>query len=233
MQQAVTSMASGIRTSREVLFPMSNRGNFELQDLRGATYGLLTVVERAPNNEFGTVYWKLRCTCGALVERRANTLRAGKFFTCGRPECRFWEKVNKEGPLLAGMETNCWVWTGALHSGGYGVMKKPGEKLVLRAHVFAYEMAYSTVPTGRFVLHDCDNRSCVRPGHLCLGDHAANMEDMKRRNRHHGYQRKLGEAERAAIRLTYAQGNVSQDALARAYGVVSMTIRRILRETPS
>ena len=34
-------------------------------------------------------------------------------------EERFWKKVDKNGPTLPHMETECWLWTGATN-GKYG-----------------------------------------------------------------------------------------------------------------
>ena len=35
------------------------------------------------------------------------------------------------------------------------------------------------VPKGMFILHRCDNESCVNPEHLYLGDHGDNMVDIR------------------------------------------------------
>lgn len=209
---------------------MAHAGNFKVQDLTGNVYGLLTVVERADNNEFGLVYWRLACVCGEVVERRANTLRSGKFFTCGKPACRFFEKVNMNGPLMPGMETNCYVWTGATKDTGYGVMKMPGEKLVVRAHVFAYDMLHDD-RAGRWVLHKCDNRVCVRDEHLFPGTHAENMVDMAAKGRgvKAGGRVYLSTEEKVQMAVIYKQGGVSHADLAERFGVSLQTVGRLLR----
>lgn len=212
---------------------MSARGNFVLQDLTGSTFGLLTVIGRAPNNDFGAVYWQLQCACGAIVERRANTLRTGKFFTCGKLECRFWEKVDKNGPLLLGMDTNCWVWSGATKDTGYGVLKVPGEKRNVLAHVFSYDM-YFVGRAGRWVLHRCDNRVCVRPEHLFPGTHQDNMRDMAQKGRaSKGPKVHLGLEDKARMVDVYRQGGSSYPKLAADFGVSLQTVGRVLRRAPS
>lgn len=213
---------------------MANAGSFKVQDLTGNVYGLLTVVERADNNEFGLVYWRLQCTCGEIVERRANTLRAGKFFTCGKPACRFFEKVNMNGPLMPGMETNCYVWTGATKDTGYGVMKMPGEKRVVLTHVFSYD-SFRDDRAGRWVLHKCDNRACVRGDHLFAGTHKDNMNDMVAKNRAARSADKvyLSADEKRQMVLDYEQGDVSHVDLAKRYGIGVATVGRTLRRASS
>jgi hypothetical protein len=223
----VGSQLSGIR-GMEV--SMSRGAQNQLHDLTGTVLGLLTVEERGPNNEFDLVYWWCRCVCGERLLKRANTLRAGKFFTCGKAACRFFEKVDKNGPVMPGMTTPCWVWTGALHSGGYGVMKEPGEKRLLRAHVFSWEQKNGAVPSELFVLHRCDNRPCVRWDHLFLGTNQDNMRDMVAKGRSHALRRKVDSDSRKLLRARYAAGGISQDALATEFGITPMTVRRILRE---
>lgn len=155
----------------------------QLDDLTGQRFGLLTVVKRAPNDRFGTVYWRCRCDCSEEKLVRGNQLRQGRFFTCGKPACRFFEKV------YIPKEDGCWEWTGGLVSGGYGAFK--AEEKTVRAHVFAYEQAHGPIkPLSPeegcpFVLHKCDNRKCVRASHLFLGTHQDNMDDMVKKGRQH------------------------------------------------
>jgi hypothetical protein len=58
----------------------------------------------------------------------------------------------------------CWMWTGALHSGGrtgYGWFR--GRAL---AHRASYEIHVGPIPSGEQVDHLCRVRLCVNPGHL-------------------------------------------------------------------
>lgn len=86
----------------------------------------------------------------------------------GDPVARFWSHVNKDGPTMPHMDTNCWVWTGSAHK-GYG------QSNCRRAHRVAYELTNGPIPEGMWVLHACDHRPCVR--HLFLGTHDDNMAD--------------------------------------------------------
>ena len=84
----------------------------------------------------------------------------------------FWAKVNKT--------PSCWIWTAYTNKKGYGVVSINGKKLL--AHRVSFALANGYMPDA-FVLHSCDNPSCVNPDHLREGTHCENMEDMKIRLR--------------------------------------------------
>ena len=85
-------------------------------------------------------------------------------------EERFWEKVSKS--------ESCWNWIGAVTTTGYGVFQKGrrGEKLH-KAHRFSYEIHNGKIPEGKLVLHSCDNKKCVNPIHLSIGNHSQNIQE--------------------------------------------------------
>lgn len=83
----------------------------------------------------------------------------------------FWDRALE-------VEGGCWEWQGARsHSGtGYGQVRV-GLK-ILSAHRVAWELATGRpIPTGLFICHSCDNRSCINPSHLFLGTRSDNMKD--------------------------------------------------------
>ena len=52
------------------------------------------------------------------------------------------------------------------------------------AHRVAWELVHSIeVPKGYYILHSCDNPSCVNPSHLELGKQRKNMKDAWTRGR--------------------------------------------------
>jgi hypothetical protein len=77
---------------------------------------------------------------------------------------RFWEKVNKNGPLPSNYALGrCWIWTGAKTP--YGAFSTG--RCQIGAHVFSYEITYRTpVPAGLELDHLCRNPTCVNPVHL-------------------------------------------------------------------
>jgi len=93
-------------------------------------------------------------------------------------EDRFWKKVNKAG------EDDCWEWMATKTRGGYGSIgigsRERGKEM---AHRASYRIHYGEIPDGLWVLHSCDNRSCVNPKHLRLGTALDNTNDAIIRNR--------------------------------------------------
>lgn len=91
----------------------------------------------------------------------------------------FWERVDRS--------KDCWEWRGYRNWAGYGIIHPtPGVKL--RTHRIAYELTHGPIPIGLYVLHRCDNPSCVRPEHLFLGTLADNNRDMAAKGRAIGWQ---------------------------------------------
>lgn len=88
---------------------------------------------------------------------------------------RFSERVQ----LVA---SGCWEWTGGLNAYGYGRVTVAPRTVAL-AHRLAWEVLRGPIPTGRCVLHKCDNRQCVNPEHLFLGDRQDNARDMAAKGR--------------------------------------------------
>lgn len=92
------------------------------------------------------------------------------------PEVRFWEKVNKEGPVSPVDGTRCWLWTGATNDGGYGVFRADGRNVYV--HRFSYALAFGYVYKSLHVdhRHTCQ-KTCVRPEHIRLTTPKQNSEN--------------------------------------------------------
>jgi hypothetical protein len=160
-------------------------------------------------------------------------------------ESHFWFYVDKDPAPDA-----CWLWQGTITPYGYGRMKH--HKIQYTAHRLAWILANGPIPEGLQVCHHCDIRGCVRndgqQSHLFLGTAAKNAQDRNRKGRHaHGLRHfssrhperlsrgdshwaaKLSETIYPEICLAYAQGNITQTALAKQYGIAQTTISSIIR----
>jgi len=83
----------------------------------------------------------------------------------GNDEARFWQKVNKDGPVPECCPDlgPCWLWTGST-TRGYGGLKVKGR--VVGAHRFVYELLVGPIPDGKEIDHLCRVHGCVNPTHL-------------------------------------------------------------------
>lgn len=81
----------------------------------------------------------------------------------------------------------CQIWTGAINSGGYPVIKL-NDKTELVTRVL-YKLKHGSLPPdSKDMIHSCDNPKCVNPSHLKPGTTKQNMHEMfeKGRARPHG-----------------------------------------------
>lgn len=138
---------------------------------------------------------------------------------------RFWSKVAKSN--------GCWTWTGNACPKGYGKIRRgPRGSGTVLAHRLSWEMHNGPISDGLWVLHLCDNPSCVRPDHLFLGDALANNLDCLRKDRgnRRGGERhhfaKLTASQVETIRRRLAEGALGVE-LAREYRVHERTVSQI------
>lgn len=86
---------------------------------------------------------------------------------------RFWEKVNRDGPLSEHRPDlgPCWLWTGAKDSNGYGLIQTgrystAGNRVPEYAHRVSVRLTGEAIPEGLVLDHLCRTTCCVRPSHL-------------------------------------------------------------------
>jgi|26BtaG_2_1085354.scaffolds.fasta_scaffold24804_2 hypothetical protein len=117
---------------------------------------------------------------------------------------RFLKKVNK-------IKDGCWNWKASKDKDGYGFFYHNNMKGG-KAHRFSYEFYNGKIEKGKYVLHTCDNRSCVNPKHLYLGTALDNTQDRRVREQfvtvrgEKSHFAKLTERDVKEIRQTYKKG---------------------------
>ena len=100
------------------------------------------------------------------------------------PNCTPWPiEVRFNSKYVIDSETGCWNWTGPKNEKAYGrlIVRIDGIKKTVRAHRLSWRLHRGEIPDGLWVLHSCDNPSCVNPDHLWLGTHLENMADMRKK----------------------------------------------------
>lgn len=125
---------------------------------------------------------------------------------------------------------SCWEWSASVNKrAGYGQFRL-GSRMVY-AHRVSWELHRGPVADGLYVLHRCDNRRCVNPGHLFLGTNDDNMADMVAKGRQARGQRhgsaKLTPDQVAEIRSL--AGTMLHREIAALFGISKQQVGHILR----
>ncbi len=129
----------------------------------------------------------------------------------------------------------CMIWQGAIRANGYGLFWSAAAPFPKRAHRISYEIANKVkLNSSQHVCHTCDNRACINPAHLFLGNAKININDARVKGR---LVRKPGTGSIGALHpktfladadvLNIRASNLSTKALAEAYGAHINTIKGI------
>jgi len=137
------------------------------------------------------------CACGCGQPVLSIAKRNGRGYFKGQPmrliqahfvpkplEERFWEKVNKEGPIPTHCPElgQCWLWTGGQDGRGRGSLWVYEENTKCKAPRVAWFIETGKWPNP-MALHKCDNGLCVRFSHLFEGTQSDNMRDCAEKGR--------------------------------------------------
>jgi|SRR5580698_7196507 hypothetical protein len=127
---------------------------------------------------------------------------------------RFWAKVKKLSP------EECWPWTGAKNTKGYGQMTM--NKAYVKSTRVGWMIVHGTDPFPMHVLHACDTRLCHNPDHWFKGTNKDNCQDKARKFRNG---RKLTPEIVRLIKHSITFG--SRNSVARAFGLSPTTVASI------
>ena len=139
---------------------------------------------------------------------------------------RFWSKVSK------GDADACWEWQASLDTRGYGNFGVPrndgtGRYIMQRAHRTAWELTNGPLlGSAQHLCHTCDNRKCVNPSHLFIGNPKINMQDCSAKGR---FNDRAGENNpraklTAADVLDIRASSLPLSVLAKQYGVAKSVV---------
>lgn len=144
---------------------------------------------------------------------------------------RFWPKVK----IATYPPDACWEWVGAKNSNGYGHIGDRGSHK--KAHRVSWEIHNGPIPSGSLCLHKCDNKSCVNPSHLYIGNHSDNAKDMIERggqtfnpplgSKH--WASKLNEENALEIRRLYSEGSTTYLELSTKFNVSPESVRDVIK----
>lgn len=122
------------------------------------------------------------------------------------------------------LSNGCWEWLRSKDRDGYGRIVLPSGKTT-GAHRYSYQNNVGEISSTEYVLHKCDNPSCINPDHLFKGSQLDNMRDMRTKKPH--YAAKLTEADVIRIR-ELAATDLKHREIAAMFGLARNTITNIV-----
>lgn len=128
----------------------------------------------------------------------------------------------------------CWEWLASKDRHGYGQIRLNGE--TYRAHRMAWALFFGDIPEGKLILHKCNNRACVNPYHLYVGNYRDNALDAieagycpKFKNVYHPPAKLYDEEIWLIRRLLYYK--IAQRIVAKMFKVSQSVISRINKQS--
>jgi hypothetical protein len=143
--------------------------------------------------------------------------------------------TRQEWKLLSPEEKGpCKLWTGTRNKANYGCCWWASKWQL--AHRVTWIKEHGPILSDELcVLHHCDNPPCYEITHLWIGTRQDNSDDKIAKGREVHLRGKLNgmtfftEKDVLEIRRLYAKGKLSQQKIAKIYGVGKSTIGRIIR----
>ncbi|MEK6884344.1 MAG: HNH endonuclease signature motif containing protein [Nanoarchaeota archaeon] len=168
------------------------------------------------------------CTFACRANRTSSILVLGIYIKIDKKKAkqRLLKRIEK-------VKSGCWIWKRSKTDVGYGHLTFDG--IYYSAHRFSYIIYKGEIPKGLFVLHKCDNRLCVNPKHLFVGNQSDNMKDCYIKNRHarisvlgqEAWNSKLKDKDVVKIKKLYKMGLI-QKKIAEMFNVDRSLISRVI-----
>lgn len=107
-----------------------------------------------------------------------------------------WERVRAR---VSVEPSGCWRWLGAKNSKGYACLRIGGRAgRTVTVHRLVLELDGRPLAGKQMACHTCNQRDCVNPVHLYVGDALSNAADARRAGTYKGRAAKGWETRRAA-----------------------------------
>jgi hypothetical protein len=123
----------------------------------------------------------------------------------------------------------CWEYQSGIDKYGYGTVQINGK--IWKAHRLSYILFIGPIPEGLNILHTCDNRCCINPGHLYAGTQKDNVKDCMERGRRGkvGSKQKITDEQIIEIKAFLEIGKYTIRELSILYKVTAATIYRVTK----
>lgn len=160
----------------------------------GERFGKLVVIKPIYNEKKVKrrgALWLCQCDCGNQITAHTGNLMSGNTKSCGclihQSRKKEYSKdyhiyIRKKIRKYTEKNNGCWLWKKSKNNDGYGIISYKGTPTL--AHRISWLVFKCEISDNLFVLHKCDNPSCVNPDHLWLGTQSDNMKDMHDKQRH-------------------------------------------------
>lgn len=124
-------------------------------------------------------------------------------------------------------DTDCWIWTGRLHEGGYGIVSYRGVEV--RVHLGLWIAINGPKPDGYDLDHLCRVRPCFNPDHLELTTRKENLNRGSGNKGEVNGMAKLTEKQVARIKIALEK-DIPGRRIGEFFGVKDSTISNIKHE---
>lgn len=127
-------------------------------------------------------FWLCKCVCSMTISVDQYSLKKGRTKSCGCiTQIKISEKIKNIKELFLKKVNKkidgCWEWMGYIAPNGYGRCPCKSVFTEISAHRSSYKIFVGEIPENMWVLHKCDNKRCVNPKHLYLGNVKDNVRD--------------------------------------------------------